>query len=94
MLKVSGGRFPQNMHGVLPLPLVKWASDETQAKAVNAPFSIVLSEDDTLWSITYQDAATSDWRTLGGETSLLEENGGIRCDSKEMLDFWMVLRRV
>ena len=94
MLKVHAGRFPERMKDPIPFGLVSWASDTCQLKSRNAPFSIVLSDNDTKWTVTFQDKKTELWHTTGGECCMDVESGIIRIDSEGMLDFWMELKRV
>ena len=101
MLVVRAGQFPMDMHGRIPLPMVKWVSDShTLVKAVNAPFMLSLSQDGLQWSIIYQETNNQAWRTLGGYATLdcTKQEVCVETDnhhSKEKeIDFWMRLKKM
>ena len=95
MLHVTRGSFPLDMNGSIPLPMVKWASNSLiLVKAVNAPFSLTLTDDLSMWSINYQDLITEDWRTMGG--IVVEAAGGeLIVENKQNTGhFWMIVKQV
>lgn len=88
-LKITGGRFPKDMSGAIPLPLVAWVSNSPNlVKAVNAPFSLTINDDDTGWEMTYEVDGGA-WKTTGG--TLVKEGDNMRLDSE---DFWLLAKRV
>ena len=98
MLKVHGGRFPQDMKDPMSFGLVSWATDERQVKSRNVPFSLSLTLDEGerkgQFSMTFQHKDSDKWHTVGGECHVNEDTGIIRLDTEEALDFWMELKRV
>lgn len=94
MLQVHAGRFPQQMKDPMPFPLVSWASDDKQVKSRNAPFSLVLSDDEQFFSMTFQDKDTCEWRTMGGACVYNPDTRVFRLDSLDSLDFWMEIKRI
>ena len=89
MLRIVSGQFPVEIKGALPIPLVHWVSDAHHLTGINIPFEIVLAQDDTQWSITYQDKNTGEWRTRGGACVRRSDE----CVYIDTNTFWMVLKR-
>ena len=91
MLQVRGGSFPQDMHGRIPMPMVKWVSvSHTLTKAANAPFMLELTDDSSQWSVTYQDTTGRQWHTRGGRT-ICKGNDVYVAGER---GFWMTLRKL
>lgn len=97
MFRVVEGSFPDDMDNAgVPVSLTVWANaGARQLKAVNAPFSVALDENECRWSVSYISIRDGRYHTWGGlVTELGNDPVRYRLDALDRPDFWMVLEKV